>query len=46
MRHLFEHIPTLVKIYGKWPSFVVLLLATLHGTAALALVVVLHHLLR
>jgi hypothetical protein len=46
MRALLEHVPTLVKTYGKWPSFIVLLLATAHGIAALALVVVLYHLLR
>ncbi len=46
MRDLLNHVPTLVRTYGKWPSFVVLLFATAQGIAALAFVVVLHHLLR
>jgi hypothetical protein len=46
MRELLNHVPTLVRTYGKWPSFVVLLLATTQAIAALAFVVVLHHLLR
>ena len=46
MRDLLEHVPTLVKTYGKWPSFVVLLFAIAQGTVALALTVLLHHLLR
>lgn len=46
MRHILNHVPTLVKTYGKWPSFLVLLLATTQATAALVLVIVLHHLLR
>jgi hypothetical protein len=29
----------LVKTYGKWPSFLVLLLATIQATAALAIVI-------
>ena len=46
MRELLNHVPSLVKTYGKWPSFVVLLLATTQSAAALAFIVVLHHLLR
>jgi hypothetical protein len=46
MRHILDHVPALVKTYGKWPSYLVLLLATAQATAALALVIVLHHLLR
>jgi hypothetical protein len=46
MKDLLDHVPTLVKTYGKWPSFVVLMLATTQGIGALVFVVVLHHLLR
>ena len=45
MRHILEHVPALVKTYGKWPSLLVVLLR-LRGAAALALVIMLHHLLR
>lgn len=46
MRHILNHVPTMVKTYGKWPSFLVLLLATTQVTAALVLIIVFHHLLR
>ena len=46
MKHVLNQVPTLVKTYGKWPSFIVVLLATIQATVALAFVVVLHHLLR
>jgi len=46
MRHILNHVPTLVKTYGKLPSYLLLLLATVQGAAALALVLVLHHLLQ
>ncbi|MBX9775734.1 MAG: hypothetical protein K2Y71_15235 [Xanthobacteraceae bacterium] len=28
MKEVLDHVPALVKTYGKWPSFFVLLLAT------------------
>ena len=46
MRHILDHVPALVKTYGKWPSFIVVMLAAAQWAAALALVIVLHHLLR
>jgi hypothetical protein len=46
MRELLEHVPTLVKTYGKWPSFVVLLFAIAQGSVALALIALLFQLLR
>jgi hypothetical protein len=45
-KDLLNHVPVLVKIYGKWPSFMVLMFATTQGIGALVFVVVLHHLLR
>ena len=29
--NLLDHVPTLVKAYGKWPSYVYLLFATALG---------------
>jgi hypothetical protein len=26
--HLLEHVPTLVRAYGRWPSFLYLMFAT------------------
>lgn len=46
MRHILDHIPALVQTYGKWPSFIVVLLAAAQWVAALALVIVLHNLFR
>jgi hypothetical protein len=34
---LLEHVPTLVKAYGKWPSYLYLLFATATPLACLAL---------
>ena len=46
MKALFDSVPTLVKTYGKWPSYFVVLLGAAHGIGALVFVVVLHHALR
>jgi len=46
MRHVLNHIPVLVRTYGKWPSFVVVLLASIQAAVAVALVILLHHMLR
>jgi hypothetical protein len=43
---LLNHVPVLVKAYGKWPSFAYLLLATVRGVALAGIVVLLYHLLR
>ena len=46
MKALFDSVPTLVKTFGKWPSYFVVLLGAAHGIGALVFVVVLHHVLR
>jgi hypothetical protein len=46
MRHILEHVPALVKIFGKWPSYFVVLIAAAQAGAAVALVIVVHYLLR
>ena len=46
MKALFDSVPTLVRTFGKWPSYVVVLLGVAHGIGAAVFVVVLHHALR
>ena len=38
MKDLLNHLPRLVKTYGKWPSYAVVLLGTAEGIAALGLI--------
>lgn len=46
MKEVLDHVPALVKTYGKWPSFMVLLLASGNAIGGLALVIALHVVLR
>ncbi len=47
MKHVLNQVPTLVnRLTANGQVFIVVLLATIQATAALAFVVVLHHLLR
>jgi hypothetical protein len=46
MKDLFDCVPTLVNTYGKWPSYLLVLVGAAHGIGALVFVVVLHHALR
>jgi len=46
MKALFDSVPTLVKTYGNWPSYFVVLLGVAQVVDALAFVVLLHHALR
>ena len=36
---LLDHVPQLVKAYGRWPSFLYLLFATARGIIAAAILV-------
>ena len=49
MKHigqLLDHVPELVKAYGKWPSFAYLLVATVRGVALAGALALLYHLLQ
>ena len=40
------NVQELVKAYGKWPSYIVLLLGAMHGIGPVVVAVLLHHVLR
>lgn len=51
MGELLDHVPVLVKAYGRWPSYIYLLLATplrrgLLGALATILALIVYHRLR
>jgi hypothetical protein len=46
LEQLLDHVPVLVKAYGKWPSFAYLLVATVRGVVLAGGVILLYHLLR
>ena len=46
MRSVLDNVPSLAKVYGKWPSYFIVLLATVQGAAAIALVILLFGFLR
>jgi hypothetical protein len=46
MKALLDSVPTLVKAFGKWPSYFVVVLGAVHGVVALVLIVILHHALK
>jgi hypothetical protein len=39
MRNALDHLPALIKAYGKWPSYLYLLIATACPAIAIALAV-------
>lgn len=41
MRNVLDHMPMLVKTYGKWPSYVYLLFATACPALAVAVAILL-----
>jgi hypothetical protein len=36
----------LVKTYGKWPAYIVLLLGAMHGIGPVVVAVLLHHIMK
>lgn len=45
MKALLESVPTLARTYGKWPSYFVVVLGMVQIVAAVALAILLQHLL-